>query len=229
MLHRESSSRITGWSQFDPIVGSACAMQTVRMARCVQYWNETQASLQGNARIVPEVIWNYSSARKLICQVLDFKTLHVDFFLCVCVYMATVALPKLFTCKHSFMTCGKRESFVLSAWLTQNPEGQGEWRRSPPQRPRWWVWNPEKPGRSPNHWDERWTSHKEWLVYLGVCQGDLHRTHNSTTLEHCKRNWTFTWKSKVGSRYHIEIIFDNLCHGFPAMQSIYIVSVFHLL
>ena len=39
----------------------------------------------------------------------------------------------------------------------------------------------EKPGRSPNHWDERWTSHKEWLVYLGVCQGDLHRTHNSTT------------------------------------------------
>ena len=34
------------------------------------------------------------------------------FFVCVFVYMATVLLPKLFTCKHSFMTCGKRESFV---------------------------------------------------------------------------------------------------------------------
>ena len=66
-----------------------------------------------------------------------FQNITCRFFcVCVFVYMATVLLPKLFTCKHSFMTCGKRESFVLSAWLTQNPEGQGEWRRSPPQRPR---------------------------------------------------------------------------------------------
>ena len=52
----------------------------------------------------------------------------------------------------------------------------------------------EKPGRSPNHWDERWTSHKEWLVYLGVsvkviCTEPTILQHH---LEHCKRNWTFT-------------------------------------
>ena len=40
--------------------------------------------------------------------------------------MATVVLPKLFTCKHLFMTCGKRESFVLSACVTQNPGTQEE-------------------------------------------------------------------------------------------------------
>ena len=142
MLHRESSTRITGWSQFEPIVGSACAMQTVRMARCVQYWNETQASLQGNARIVPEVIWNYSSARKLICQVWDFKTLHVDFFVCVCVCLSTWPL---FFCQsfshaniHSWWKTGKITkplgwkmditqrmagvSRCLSRWFAQNPQ-----------------------------------------------------------------------------------------------------------